>query len=676
MILAEVVSLHEAGKAIPTSKLGVLDAVTHLLENSETHQAALADAPLVGFARFYLEGLAGSLVATGGVQIAETAARAVISSVAHALQESRQISTVPDPGSVLTALCSHHVLERSTYPDTTYSFFHQQFQELFAALLLKHELMEITAVDVGKAEFITKYVNEPAWSEPVEMLAEFIGRHTSDEPLANAVGMGQTLVEMALPLDAVFASKLAQLCGAEVWAAVREPVGLRLRQLYRSEYKLHREIGLAGMVATGSEDFKDILLPLLAAKDHEARSGVYGTGEPLRLSSLGANWERTVAQWDEEAQVNFVAEMMEHGPAPPEVVSFASASPIVAVQKSLLSNVWWAMSSDEIAHLSQTLDDGHFKDLIAGMPADYLPMSIRPRAAALYAALAGESADANGRFIAWREAALLGNTSAMEGLKAALSQMNSEEIGNLESRDLQATVELVRKADPAWVNDWVIDKMLADALRPEGWMQMVVGISPTLRDSLLDHATSENLLEKRIPGVIPLLGVFADWEVVRRLFRRLCELAPIIATSRVGDDKQAEAKLASQLESMLREMAPEVVIDSILHEVGHSTDAVEIKIIGDIYHAVGRKGLSLREALPAALREQFRVYLKGVMATVLTQDDPRGQIKAYFATVLAQVGDASDLLEMEKLIATDLERMRAEQAARAASVRPRRMPNP
>jgi len=121
------------------------------------------------------------------------------------------------------------------------------------------------------------------------MLAEFIGGHPGNEPLADAVAMGQTLVQMTLPLDAVFASKLARLCGAEVWRLVRDSVGSRLRQLYGSQYSLHREIGLAGMVATGSEDFKDVLVPLLA-EDSGSHFEAYRTGEPFRVSSLGENW--------------------------------------------------------------------------------------------------------------------------------------------------------------------------------------------------------------------------------------------------------------------------------------------------------------------------------------------------------------------------------------------------
>jgi hypothetical protein len=91
----------------------------------------------------------------------------------------------------------------------TYTFLHQQFQELFAALQLKHELAEIVTTGTGRDDFAAHYVNEPAWMLPVEMLAEFIGRHTEDEPLPNAVAIGQALVEMALPLDPVFAANLA-----------------------------------------------------------------------------------------------------------------------------------------------------------------------------------------------------------------------------------------------------------------------------------------------------------------------------------------------------------------------------------------------------------------------------------------------------------------------------------
>jgi hypothetical protein len=106
--------------------------------------------------------------------------------------------------------------------------------------------------------------------------------------------------------------------------------------------------------------------------------------------------------------------------------------------------------------------------------------------------------------------------------------------------------------------------------------------------------------------------------------------------------------------------------------MGGKTDAIAMKAIGEIFHSVGRSGTALREELPNPVRGRFRSWLKSGMEAVLTQDDPSGATKAHFATVLAQVSDATDLPELERLIEADLVRYRTERAARMAlSSRPR-----
>jgi hypothetical protein len=50
-------------------------AVTQIMESSDTHQTALASAPLSGFGRAFLERLGSSLVTAGGVQLAEASAQ-------------------------------------------------------------------------------------------------------------------------------------------------------------------------------------------------------------------------------------------------------------------------------------------------------------------------------------------------------------------------------------------------------------------------------------------------------------------------------------------------------------------------------------------------------------------------------------------------------------------------
>jgi hypothetical protein len=674
MILAEVVSLFQVGRRIPSSRLGVLDAVTQMMEKSEAHQTALANAPLSGLGRDYLERLGSFLVTGGGIQLPEAAARREISACSRALQDAGQLGATPDPGSILMDLCSHHVLERSEYPDITYTFLHQQFQELFAALHLKSELAEIVATGTGRDNFAAHYVNEPAWTQPVEMLAEFIGVHSEDEALLNTVAMGQALVEMVLPLDAAFAAKLARLCGSEVWRVTREALGARLRQLWQSSFSQHRDIAVAGMVASGSEDFRDILEPLLSAEDTNLQLEPYRTGEPFEVTSLGAAWEETVGRWSEGARASFVAEMMQRSPAPAEVIAFALKDPSPRVRKSLLSFIWWGMSPEEVSRFSQTLDDANYKQLIAGMYASELPLSMHPRALESYVAAARDAAGPVSRFLAWKNAASFGDGSFTEELKASLSEMNADQIRELEGRDLQgrelrATIEMLRRSDSQWVTTWVVQSLLAGALRPDGWIDLVDGLTAAQRDEFLNRVTSDDLTETRVPGIIPLLRKFADREIVQRLFRRICELAPIIATSKPGDDKQAEAKLSRQLEDLLRGMPANEVVNGILQEIGGKTHAVEIEAVTEIFHIAGRDDTPLWEGLSAEARKALRNYLNAAVPTVLAQDDFSGQLKGYFATVMAQVGELSDLATIERLVEADIERVRAGRLARAADHR-------
>lgn len=454
----------------------------------------------------------------------------------------------------------------------------------------------------------------------------------------------------------------------------REALGARLRQLWQSSFSQHREIALAGMVASGSEDFRDILEPLLSSEDTNLQLGPYRTGEPFEVASLGAAWEETVSRWPEEAKASFVAEMMQRTPAPAEVVAFALKDRSPRVRKSLLSFVWWGMSPEEISRFSQTLDDANFKELIAGMNASELPPSMHPRALESYVAAAKDATGPLGRFLAWRQAASFGHGDFVEELKESLSQLDADQVRELESRDLQgrelrATIEMLRTTDSHWVTAWVVQSLLAGALRPDSWIDLVHGLTEAQRDEFVERVTKNDLTEMRVPGVIPLLRKFADSEIVQRLFRRICELVTIIATSKPGDDNQAEAKLARQLEDLLRGMPPNLVVNGILQEIGDSTGALEIEVVTEIFHIAGRDNTSLREGLSAEAREALRNYLNAAMPTVLAQDDFNGQLKGYFATVLAQVGEPSDLAAIERLVEADIERVRTGRLVRAADHR-------
>jgi hypothetical protein len=187
----------------------------------------------------------------------------------------------------------------------------------------------------------------------------------------------------------------------------------------------------------------------------------------------------------------------------------------------------------------------------------------------------------------------LGESRAIEGLKQELLSANAERPATLERGHLESAMSLLRSADAEWVSTWVTQQILSGTVHGDDWLHMVNSISSTLKKTLLDRITNEDLRTKNAPGVIPLLRRFADGAIVKQLFRRICELRPIIAESRPGDDKRGEAELDRQLENMLHEMSPDLVIGTILEEVADKANAAEVKVIVNIFNIAGREGVRI-----------------------------------------------------------------------------------
>ena len=133
LILSEVTTIFQSGGVIPTTKIGVLEAVMCLLEQSDEHQSYLQTAPLMGHAPRYLTDLATQLTMRGGTTIADEEARTIVNIASKRLKDTGQFTIVPEPESILNALCAHHVLELLDYPSVAFRFEHQQFQEFYAA---------------------------------------------------------------------------------------------------------------------------------------------------------------------------------------------------------------------------------------------------------------------------------------------------------------------------------------------------------------------------------------------------------------------------------------------------------------------------------------------------------------------------------------------------------------
>ena len=116
----------------------------------------------------------------------------------------------------------------------------------------------------GAKNFQIKYVNQSSWSEPLRMVMGDMDRETLSSGHGRQLVLAKALlVVLALEIDIIFAAELFGLCSTEVQALVAEKLSSVIRQRWNSPAKHDRSYALAAMIGTGSDLFKNEILPLL-----------------------------------------------------------------------------------------------------------------------------------------------------------------------------------------------------------------------------------------------------------------------------------------------------------------------------------------------------------------------------------------------------------------------------
>jgi hypothetical protein len=492
LFLSQVTTLFEAGASIPSTKTGVLGAVMDLVEGSDEHRNRLQQPPLAGRARDYLGDLATRMTMQGRISIPEDEARSIVTTVGAVLRNAGQIAIPLDPADVLNGLCAHHILERQDYPIVAFRFEHQQFQEFYAALDARRQLSDLVRDGGNEKErrFIKTIVNEPAWAEPLGMIAEEIGSPPSGGEQADVLRQGKVLVSMALRIDPVFASELARFCGRAVWQEVGRDVGYRLRSLYAVPDSRYRHVAMAGMLASGSEDFKDILVPILSSNDQQKRLGLYRTWG-FHLSSLGSDWLEVVRNWQEEARADFVFELL-HQRYLPDVVLFAESDCSPKVKEAAIRGLMWMGAEDEATRVLQSVDINVSERVLQEFDLRLLPQAVRERALEVADRAFALSDDP------WKRLELLLRESALGVTKIAeLKEELSKVAGKTESHQahftIKPTLEIVQVADAAWVSTWVAERVAAGALWHDTWTKFITVVPDELKEVLARRLETEEV---------------------------------------------------------------------------------------------------------------------------------------------------------------------------------------
>ena len=665
-ILSEVASLFEAGAEIPSTKIGVLAQVLRLQEQRYEHGNALQAAPIFGRQTDYLKALATEMTRRGAVALPKADARAIVAAVARVLANSGQIDPVGGP-MVLAALTAHHVLELVDYPQTRFRFEHQQLQEYFAALDIRARLLDLRDDDHDlTGRFTADYVDDPAWAEPLRMIAETFAEQSGDGGVdKRSTRVGGKLVEMALAVDLVFAGELAQLCGSTVWNEVCAVVSERFRAVYAIRDGNYRQYALAAMLATGVDDFSDIIVPLLSGKDQETRLRTYRLWPDIRVSLLGPNWREQVRGWSDEVRADFVSELLHHC-IDDEVAAFAMEDDSITVKKAAVSGLMWTRSDDTLTRVLESMDVLTFED-VARKSADQMPTALRSKTVAAMRKFIETSKDHPARLRTALNLVEFGETGLDGVIKDAIEALPSGDMWNLGPHYIQPALKHLRNTDPAWASEWVAIQISEGVLYADEYLlPFVTAIPDDLVEKSLQRVETEDLKNVRFEGMIAVIAARADTRLAARVFAKLRELWRKVDAE--PGQHEFEWQVIRQLEAVFRRLPDDVTAAGLLSSITGG-DPLDIKVAAGLLSRVARSDVEPLRIADDDLKARLRAYLIGSVDLVLRQDDFNGTEKANLASSIAQVGEPEDIADLVTLIRADIERMRRGQAALAVGDR-------
>jgi hypothetical protein len=292
---------HIPGETLPTTKEEVLRLFVTEHERAADKAEALREA-VFGCHAEMLTALAVEATRVANTTISDNRARVVVKQVGDRLSADGQMTTAPQPTTVLDVLVSHHLLVRSaTESGGGISFQHQQFQEWYASFEVEQLTRAAASDPTVRQKLKADVLNVRAWEEPILFACERISR--ADQTGVQAVAGA---VRETMAIDPILAAEMIYRSSVGVWEQIKEKVVAFVARWHVGG-KVDRAVNF--MITTGRSEFAPQVWPLISDADSQVQLAALRAGRDFRPSVLGADVEVRIAQLPEELRKHVVSEI-------------------------------------------------------------------------------------------------------------------------------------------------------------------------------------------------------------------------------------------------------------------------------------------------------------------------------------------------------------------------------
>lgn len=285
---------------IPTTKEEVLRLFVTEHEISPD-KAEVLERELLGVHRNLLEALAVEATQAANTTIQDGRAKAIISQAEDRLVAAGQITSRPQPITVLDVLVNQHTIIRPG-EGSGVSFQHQQFQEWYASFGVERLMLAAEVGDVTARKMLDfDVLNMPTWEEPILFACDRLSRADKTGPGAIAAAVLRTL-----SIDPLLSAEMIYRASSAAWDIIKDEV-IAFADRWHKLGRVDRAIGF--MITTGKPEFAPYIWPLITDPDTQVHLSALRAARRFRPSVLGSDVQVRIAVLPEQIREHVIAEI-------------------------------------------------------------------------------------------------------------------------------------------------------------------------------------------------------------------------------------------------------------------------------------------------------------------------------------------------------------------------------